>query len=413
MKGGLKSEIVSQSEIESINKKNKIRYNIRIGYNKLRKIKISVNEIKGENNLYQRKLDYDDFLELDNFFALYHNLDEILIELDELITQNQIILTLDENDPKKLYFEFDAEVNNNLRRISITLFKKYNEHMDAINNICKALVVQNNLIDKMTSENNVLKKKIEQLDSRVAEKEEEKILMENESIKGTKEIEDYDKASELIRKDLKIEERNEQYTFISPKNLNEIQPCKPEEIMKNTKIMNHIKEFNFLIKKINKNISYTSKQFYNMKLIYRATDDGDKAEIFHQKCDNISPILIMIKTDQHRRFGGFTQTFFESTEKPVGKLDGSAFIFSLDKLKSYDVQEGQNPICTCKDKGPIFYGNECSNIYLSDNFFSKKGNVARKGDRFNTNEDYEINFGKPRFLTREIEAYQIYLTKLN
>ncbi len=285
--------------------------------------------------------------------------------------------------------------------------------MDAINNICKALVVQNNLIDKMTSENNELKKKIEQLDSRVAEKEEEKILMENESIKGTKEIEDYDKASELIRKDLKIEERNEQYTFISPKNLNEIQPCKPEEIMKNTKIMNHIKEFNFLIKKINKNISYTSKQFYNMKLIYRATDDGDKAEIFHQKCDNISPILIMIKTDQHRRFGGFTQTFFESTEKPVGKLDGSAFIFSLDKLKSYDVQEGQNPICTCKDKGPIFYGNECSNIYLSDNFFSKKGNVARKGDRFNTNEDYEINFGKPRFLTREIEAYQIYLTKLN
>ena len=413
MKGGLKSEIVSQSEIESINKKNKIRYNIRIGYNKLRKIKISVNEIKGENNLNQRKLDYDDFLELDNFFALYHNLDEILIELDELITQNQIILTLDENDPKKLYFEFDAEVNNNLRRISITLFKKYNEHMDAINNICKALVVQNNLIDKMTSENNELKKKIEQLDSRVAEKEEEKILMENESIKGTKEIEDYDKASELIRKDLKIEERNEQYTFISPKNLNEIQPCKPEEIMKNTKIMNHIKEFNFLIKKINKNISYTSKQFYNMKLIYRATDDGDKAEIFHQKCDNISPILIMIKTDQHRRFGGFTQTFFESTEKPVGKLDGSAFIFSLDKLKSYDVQEGQNPICTCKDKGPIFYGNECSNIYLSDNFFSKKGNVARKGDRFNTNEDYEINFGKPRFLTREIEAYQIYLTKLN
>ena len=413
MKGGLKSEIVSQSEIESINKKNKIRYNIRIGYNKLRKIKISVNEIKGENNLYQRKLDYDDFLELDNFFALYHNLDEILIELDELITQNQIILTLDENDPKKLYFEFDAEVNNNLRRISITLFKKYNEHMDAINNICKALVVQNNLIDKMTSENNELKKKIEQLDSRVAEKEEEKILMENESIKGTKEIEDYDKASELIRKDLKIEERNEQYTFISPKNLNEIQPCKPEEIMKNTKIMNHIKEFNFLIKKINKNISYTSKQFYNMKLIYRATDDGDKAEIFHQKCDNISPILIMIKTDQHRRFGGFTQTFFESTEKPVGKLDGSAFIFSLDKLKSYDVQEGQNPICTCKDKGPIFYGNECSNIYLSDNFFSKKGNVARKGDRFNTNEDYEINFGKAKFLTREIEAYQIYLTKLN
>ena len=413
MKGGITSDKISKAEIESVNKKSKIRYNIRIGYNKLKKIKISVKEIKGENNLYQRKLDYDDFLEIDNFFALYHNLDEILVELDELIVENQIILNLDEEDSKKLYFEFDAEVNNNPRKISITLYKKYNEHMDAINNICKQLVAQNQLIDKITNENNELKKRIEKLDQRVAEKEEEKILGENDSIKGVKEIEDYDKASELIRKELKIQERNEQYIFISPKAKQEIAPCDPKEIMKNTKIINHIKELSFLIKKINIKLSYTSKQFYNMKLIYRATEDGDTAEAFHNKCDNIFPILILIKTDQHRRFGGFTQTFFESNEDMKSKPDGSAFIFSLDKLKSYDVQEGQNPICTCKTKGPIFYGNECSNIYLSNNFFSKKGNVARKGDRFNTNEDYEINLGKPKFLTREIEAYQIYLTKLN
>ena len=407
-----RSEKRSKTEVASA-KSNKIRYNIRIGFTKLKKLKISVREVVGENNLYQRKLDFQDFLELDNLFALYHSLDEIMLELDDLILNNQIILTLDEEDSKKLYFQFDVEVNNAPRKISITLYKKYNEHMDAINNICKALVVQNQLIDKIASENKDLKKKIEQLDLRVAEKEEEKILVENESIKGTKEIKDYDKQSELIRRDVKVPERNEEFVFISPKVVDEIKPCNPEEIMKNTKIINHIKEFNFLIKKINTNISYTSKQFYNMKLIYRASDDGDKAENFHQKCDKICPILILIKTDKHKRFGGFTQACFESTEELVGKQDGSAFIFSLDKLKSYDVQEGQNPIGTCKKNGPIFYGNECCNIYLSDNFFSKKGNVARKGDRFNTNEDFEINYGKPRFLTREIEAYQIYLTRLN
>ena len=407
-----RSEKRSKTELISV-KSSKIRYNIRIGFTKLKKLKISVREVVGENNLYQRKLDFQDFLELDNLFALYHSLDEIMIELDDLIVNNQVILKLDEEDSKKLYFQFDVEVNNAPRRISITLYKKFNEHMDAINNICKALVVQNQLIDKMKSENNELKKKIEQLDLRVAEKEEEKILVENESIKGTKELEDFDKQSELIRKDIVVQERNEEFVFISPKVVEEIKPCNPEEIMKNTKILNHIKEFNFLIKKINTNISYTSKQFYNMKLIYRASDDGDKAENFHQKCDKICPILILIKTDQHRRFGGFTQAFYESTEKLEGRKDGSAFIFSLDKLKSYDVQEGQNPIGTCKKNGPIFYGNECCNIYLSDNFFKKKGNVARKGDRFNTNEDYEINYGKPKFLTREIEAYQIYLTKLN
>ena len=332
-----KSSRFSKSEIESVTKKSKIRYNIRIGYTKLKKLKISVNEIQSENNLYQRKLDFDDFLELDNFFALYHNLDEIILELDDLILNNQIILTLDENDPKKLYFAFDAEVNDKPRRISITLYKKYNEQMDAINNICKALVAQNKLIEQMTSENNDLKKRIDELGQRVAEKEEEKILVENDSIKGEKEIEDYDKISELIRKDLKIQERNEEYIFISPKAKEDIKPCDPQQIMKNSKILNHLKELNFLIKKININISYTSKQFYNMKLIYRATDDGDKAEIFHQKCDKICPILILIKTDLHRRFGGFTQACYESTEKLEGRKDGSAFIFSLDKLRSYDV----------------------------------------------------------------------------
>ena len=92
MKGGIKSDKISKSEVESTNKKSKIRYNIRIGYTKLKKIKISVNEIHGENTLYQRKLDFDDFLDIDNIFALYHSLDEIMVELDDLIVNNQITL---------------------------------------------------------------------------------------------------------------------------------------------------------------------------------------------------------------------------------------------------------------------------------------------------------------------------------
>jgi hypothetical protein len=285
--------------------------------------------------------------------------------------------------------------------------------MDAINSICKSLVEQNKLIEQILSENKDLKNQISELDKRVKEKEDEKIFLENDSVKGAKDLSDYDKESELIRYEIKVQEHNDDFAFISPKNFDPIGKCDPQEIMSKTKILNHIKELSFLIKKINRNISYTSKQFYNMKLIYRATDDGDTAEMFHKKCDNISPILLLIKTTKHRRFGGFTQSCFESTDKPTGKLDGSAFIFSLDKLKSYDVQEGQNAICTYKEKGPIFYGNESSNIYLSDKFLITKGNVAKKGDRYNTNEDYEINFGKAKFVAKEIEIYQIYLTKLN
>lgn len=391
--------------------KKKIRYNIKIGFTKLKKLRISVNEYKEkEESLFERKLDYIDLLELDNYFALYSSIEEIIVELDELIVNNDIILT-PTDDPKKLLFEFDVEVNDKPRRVSITLYKKFNEQMDSLKKITKLLYEQNEKINAMTKDNDSLRKELEKLNKRVKEKEDEKILFENESIKGTKEKNEQDNLSELDREKLRIPQRNNEIEFISPIS-SEIKKCDPEKIMKNTKILNHVKELLFLIKKINKNISYTSKQFFNMKLIYRATDDGDTARVFHRKCDGISPLLILIKTIKNRRFGGFTQSTYESTDDFLGKQDGSAFIFSLDKLRCYDVQEGQNAICCCKNNGPIFYGNESCNIYLGDNFFEKKGNVAKKGDRYNTKEDYELNCGKPNFITKEIEIYQIYLTKL-
>ena len=56
MYGGPQIEESSQEEEEKPKKKKaKIRYNIRIGFTKLKKLKISVNEIKGENLLYQSK----------------------------------------------------------------------------------------------------------------------------------------------------------------------------------------------------------------------------------------------------------------------------------------------------------------------------------------------------------------------
>ena len=405
--------MLNEKEMNLIkNKKKSIRYNIKVGFTKLKKLRISVNEFKDkEDTLFERKLDYMDLIEIDNYFALYTNIEEIIVELDELIVNNDIILT-PVDDQKKLLFEFDVEVNDKPRRVSIILFKKFNEQMDTLNKITKLLYEQNEKINAMTKDNDSLRNELEKLNKRVKEKEDEKIVFESESIKGTKDRNEQDNLSELDRDKLRIPERNNEVAFISPKNDEEMKKCDPDKIIQNTKILNHVKELFFLIKKINKNISYTSKQFFNMKLIYRASEDGDTAKVFHKKCDGISPLLVLIKTIKHRRFGGFTQSSYESTDDFQGKQDGSAFIFTLDKLRCYDVQEGQNAICCCKNNGPIFYGNESCNIYLGDNFFETKGNVAKKGDRYNTKEDYELNFGKPSFITKEIEIYQIYLTKL-
>ena len=42
------------------------------------------------------------------------------------------------------------------------------------------------------------------------------------------------------------------------------------------------------------------------KLLYRLSRDGNNYEIFHQKCDNKGPTLILIKTKEELIIGGFT-----------------------------------------------------------------------------------------------------------
>ena len=81
------------------------------------------------------------------------------------------------------------------------------------------------------------------------------------------------------------------------------------------------------------------------------------------------------------------------------------------KKKIYEVEKGTKAICCYKNYGPVFYGYEYCNIYLIGNFLSVEGNVAKKGDRFNTTEDYELNGGEKKFMAEEVEVYQVFLSE--
>ena len=76
---------------------------------------------------------------------------------------------------------------------------------------------------------------------------------------------------------------------------------------------------------------------YNLKfeLLYRATRDGDEAEVFHRLCDNKQNILVIVETTKNRKFGGFCSIGYKS--EGCGKIDNTAFLFSFDKLKLYNV----------------------------------------------------------------------------
>ena len=181
-------------------------------------------------------------------------------------------------------------------------------------------------------------------------------------------------------------------------------------IIKKSYIFTKEREVTFLIDKINHNLNYRQKKFYYMRLIYRASEDGDTPYKFHRLCDGLSPLLVLIKTTYNKKFGGFTEAHFEASEDMIGKRSNTAFIFNLDKEKAFDIIEGQNAICCHKNYGPVFYGYEYCNIYLVGNFLVNEGNVARKGDRYKTTMDYEINDGKQKFVASEVEIYHVILT---
>ena len=144
-----------------------------------------------------------------------------------------------------------------------------------------------------------------------------------------------------------------------------------------------------------------NKKNIKYKIIFRSNIDGDCASTFHEKCDKIRNTLILIKASGNKRFGGFTTETWDGND--INKKDEKSFIFSIDKMKIYDIIPGQNAINCNPDLGPVFLGQ----IKLLDKFFTQGGTTSTKGKNYKTLEDFEITDGAEKFGVKEVEVYQI------
>ena len=143
-----------------------------------------------------------------------------------------------------------------------------------------------------------------------------------------------------------------------------------------------------------------NKKNIKYKIIFRSNIDGDCASTFHEKCDKIRNTLILIKASGNKRFGGFTTETWDGND--INKKDEKSFIFSIDKMKIYDIIPGQNAINCNPDLGPVFL----SQIKLFDKFFTQGGTTSTKGKNYKTLEDFEITDGAEKFGVQEVEVYQ-------
>ena len=162
-------------------------------------------------------------------------------------------------------------------------------------------------------------------------------------------------------------------------------------------IIHSIEELELLTRKMNKNNNKIT-----LNLIYKATTDSDKAQAFHEKCDDAQSTLVLIETDKGKRFGGFTTCSWAGDCQE--KKDEDAFVFSLDKMQVYENIPSELAIGCYPNFGPIFLGCQ---IRIYDHAFTNGGTTYEKGLNFNTEEDYELTGGDKSFNVKEIEVYEV------
>jgi hypothetical protein len=158
-------------------------------------------------------------------------------------------------------------------------------------------------------------------------------------------------------------------------------------------------ELEFLTRKICQN-----HQKVTLNLLYKATLDTDKASAFHNKCDFANRTLVLVKSGNGKRLGGYTTCSWKGNS--IEKKDEGAFVFSLDKMQIYDIIPGEDAIGCYPKYGPVFLGCQ---IRIYDEFFTNGGTTFEKGLNYNTQEDFELTGGMKQFEVNEIEVYGIEL----
>ena len=168
------------------------------------------------------------------------------------------------------------------------------------------------------------------------------------------------------------------------------------EIVRGDILQNAI-ELEMLSRKICK-----EKRKITLNLLYKAKVDSDKAEAFHNKCDFAKSSLVLVRSANGKRFGGFTSCDWRGNN--IEKKDDNAFVFSLDKMKIYDIIPGEDAIGCYPKYGPVFLGCQ---IRIYDECFTKGGTTFEKGLNYNTEEDYELSGGLKKFDVKDIEVYSV------
>ena len=324
---------------------------------KIIELQNETNKIKGEHEILKDKTK------------------KLIEQIEQL--NNQILILKEEN--KNLRENKDANLNSN-QIYEITILK---QEVERISKQLSELQNEKDYEYRKTKENeiNLYKSQINEL-----LKDKNNLELENKNLRL--------QNQELSKRNYKTEYQYQ--NLLESQKYYDYYTKAPLEIVKGEIIENN-QELEFLTRKIcNENKKLT------LSLLYKATVDSDKAAAFHNKCDNAKSSIVLIKSGNGKRFGGFTSCNWKGNSQD--KKDDKAFIFSLDKMQIYDIIPGEDAIGCYPKYGPVFLGCQ---IRIYDDAFTNGGTTFEKGLNYYTKEDYELTGGLRQFEVKEIEVYSV------
>jgi hypothetical protein len=336
----------SNTYVFNLNSDNGNTFNIEISNNDFLLIltaydskKEQKNELKCISTIYEIKKT--------KYFLQFENIKEIYEELLFIIKQNQTLVSINEKGNQlDLIFKIHNSKNEQI------VFKLEKDNDLSLKNY---IILKENF-SELTKEVNQLKDKI--------------FLLERDNFELKKDNYELKKEIQNI-KDILI--RNNQLNVINNKieNLNSL-ICNEED--------------NILIKDY-----INSKQLVKAELLYRLTRDGNSIQKFHQLCDNQGANLVLYRTQNGMKLGGFSPLSWDTTTSGY-KNDWDTFVFSLTRREKYPKKSINYSIYCHSSYGPYFKhfgieGNmELFKLYLNSTFQGLEKISNTDNNSYNLNE---------------------------
>ena len=402
------------NNIENKIPKNKIKENdnnkIIALENGLKSLDAKLNNFENMAILLEKQNDDNKVYEIIN--TLGEEMNEIKQKLNKKEKEKNLNKNKNKSDPEIL-----NKIKNNENNISLLQTKlnkiqeikqKDNDDKKKINNIIKT---SNDLVTKIDALFNHIKK---------LENENKELNNKITKLSSSKQIPQIN-AKKIIPKSntnyyRTLENQNQEnqssfYNRTNP-NINNINISKDSI---NSRIVNY-EDIIFIQNRI-KEINPRIKDVY-FSLVYRATEDGDKAVNFHNKCDKIGPNIVLIKTKKGFIFGGFTFRNWEHLPRDIdinrpnlgsASRDANAFGFNINNQKIYNNERPNEFAIWCnRNFGPTFKNNL---FQIFDSCLKKGGYcTVRRSSHFGGQKtDFEITGGESKFKVDELEVFEVKL----